>query len=71
MSSHTYRVTEIVGTSDSSVDDAIRSGVARAHDTLRNLDWFEVTEVRGHIEDGIVAHYQVGLKIGFRLEPAG
>ncbi|NJP67210.1 dodecin [Streptomyces spiramenti] len=68
MSEHTYRVTEIVGTSREGVDAAIRNGIARASQTLRNLDWFEVTQVRGHIEDGTVAHYQVGIKVGFRLE---
>ncbi|MBI0299618.1 dodecin domain-containing protein [Streptomyces sp. PRKS01-29] len=65
---HTYRVTEIVGSSGESVDDAIRSAVDRASKTLRNLDWFEVGQVRGHIENGRIAHYQVGLKVGFRLE---
>ncbi|MFI8100705.1 dodecin [Streptomyces sp. NPDC101118] len=68
MSNHTYRVTEIVGTSHEGVDQAIRNGIARAGQTLRNLDWFEVTQVRGHIEDGQIAHYQVGLKVGFRLD---
>ncbi|MFF9868937.1 dodecin [Streptomyces sp. NPDC013953] len=68
MSHHTYRVTEIVGTSHEGVDDALRNGVTRAAETLRNLDWFEVTQVRGHIENGRIAHYQVGLKVGFRLE---
>lgn len=68
MSDHTYRVTEIVGTSPDGVDQAIRNGIQRASATLRGLDWFEVTEVRGHIEDGNVAHFQVGLKLGFRLE---
>ncbi|MEU9984364.1 dodecin [Streptomyces sp. NPDC050856] len=70
MSHHTYRVTEIVGTSPDGVDDALRNGIARASETLRNLDWFEVTQVRGHIENGRIAHYQVGLKVGFRLENA-
>ncbi len=70
MSDHTYRVTEIVGTSTEGVDQAIRNGIARAGQTLRGLDWFEVTQVRGRIEDGQVAHYQVGLKVGFRLEGA-
>ncbi len=65
---HTYGITEVVGTSTSSLDDAIRGAVARANTTVRGLDWFEVTEIRGHLEDGAVAHYQVGLKIGFRLE---
>lgn len=66
--SHTYGVTEVVGSSTTSIDDAIRTAVARASSTVRGLDWFEVTEIRGHLEDGAVAHYQVGLKIGFRLE---
>ncbi|MFD6099664.1 dodecin [Nocardiopsis flavescens] len=68
MSGHTYRVTEIVGTSPDSVANAINNGIERASTTLRELDWFEVTEIRGHIEDGRVAHFQVGLKVGFRLE---
>ncbi|GLX05178.1 dodecin [Microbispora sp. NBRC 16548] len=68
MSDRTYRVTEIVGTSAESVDQAIRNGVRRAAQTLRHLDWFEVTEMRGHIVDGEVAHFQVGMKVGFRLE---
>jgi flavin-binding protein dodecin len=66
----TYRVTEIVGTSTESVDAAIRNGVARAGETLRHLDWFEVTEIRGQLVDGTVQHFQVGMKIGFRLEDA-
>ena len=65
---HTYGVTEVVGTSTTSVDDAITTAVARASRTVRGLDWFEVTEIRGHLEEGAVAHYQVGLKLGFRLE---
>lgn len=68
MSSHTYRVTEIVGTSHQGVDDAIRNGIKRASQTVRHLDWFEVTQVRGHIVDGEIEHYQVGMKVGFRLE---
>lgn len=68
MSERTYRITEIVGTSPESVDAAIRNAVRRAGQTLRHLDWFEVTEVRGQITDGEIAHYQVGLKVGFRLE---
>ena len=70
MSDHTYRVTEIVGSSPESLQQAIRNGVTRASQTLRNLEWFEVTEIRGHIEDGTVAQFQVGLKVGFRLEDA-
>jgi dodecin len=68
MTDHTYRVTEIVGSSPDSIQQAIRNGVARAGRTLRNLDWFEVTEIRGQVEDGEVAHFQVGLKVGFRLD---
>ena len=70
MANRTYRLTEIVGTSTSGVDDAIRNGIARANETIRHLDWFEVTEVRGHIVDGEVDHFQVTIKIGFRLEDA-
>jgi flavin-binding protein dodecin len=65
---HTYRVTEIVGSSPESVDQAIRNAIARANTTIRHLDWFEVVQVRGHISDGAVGHFQVTLKIGFRLE---
>ena len=68
MSNRTYRVTEIVGTSPDSTDQAIRNGIERAARTLRHLDWFEVTEVRGQVKDGTIEHYQVGLKVGFRLE---
>ncbi|MGW2509163.1 dodecin [Streptomyces scopuliridis] len=71
MSHHTYRVTEIVGSSHEGVDDAIRNGIARAAQTLRGLDWLEMTEVRGHIVDGDIEHYQVGLKVGFRLDDVG
>ena len=65
---NTYRVTEIVGTSPESVQQAIRNGTSRAAQTLRNLDWFEVTQIRGQIADGGVAHFQVQMKVGFRLE---
>ena len=68
MSNHTYRVIEIVGTSPDGVDAAIRSGLDRASQTMRNLDWFEVGSVRGHLVDGAIAHYQVTLKVGFRLD---
>jgi flavin-binding protein dodecin len=70
MSNHTYRVTEIVGSSPEGLQAAIQNGIRRAGQTLRNLEWFEVTEIRGHIEDGDVAHFQVGLKVGFRLDDA-
>ncbi|MDB1089755.1 dodecin family protein [Streptomyces sp. ACA25] len=68
MTEHTYRVTEIVGTSHEGVDAAIRNGISRASRTLRHLDWFEVVQVRGNIENGEIEHYQVGLKVGFRLD---
>lgn len=70
MSNHVYRVTEIVGTSPDGVDAAIRTGLDRAAATLRNVDWFEVTQIRGYVTEGSVDHYQVGLKVGFRLEDA-
>jgi flavin-binding protein dodecin len=68
MANHTYVVNEIVGTSTDDVNGAIRNGVRRASQTLRHLDWFEVVEVRGAIVDGEVAHYQVTMKVGLRLE---
>ena len=68
MSDRTYRVTEIVGTSTESLQQAVRNGVQRAGETLRHLDWFEVTQIRGHIVDGQVEHFQVTMKVGFRLE---
>lgn len=71
MTDHTYRVTEIVGSSHDGVDAAIKNAIGRASQTLRNLDWFEVIQVRGHIENGAIEHYQVSLKVGFRLEEAG
>ncbi|MCH5641475.1 dodecin [Gordonia sp. ABSL49_1] len=70
MGDHVYKVVEIVGSSTSSTDDAIRSAIARAAETLDHLDWFEVTETRGHIADGQVAHFQVTLKVGFKLGTA-
>ena len=65
---HTYRVTEIVGSSPEGVDQAIRNGIARANATLRKLDWFEVTEIRGYLVEGEIGHFQVTIKVGFRLE---
>ena len=64
----TYKITELTGTSSESVHQAIRNGIQRASKTLRNLDWFEVTEIRGHIIDGAVGHFQVTMKVGFRME---
>ncbi|HWT24337.1 MAG TPA: dodecin [Solirubrobacteraceae bacterium] len=66
----TYRIIEITGTSAEGVQQAIDSGVARASATLRNLDWVEVTSIRGHLDGGRVAHYQVTMKVGFRMEDA-
>jgi flavin-binding protein dodecin len=68
MADHVYKVVEIVGSSTTGTDDAIQNAIARASKTLKNLDWFEVLETRGHLKDGKIAHYQVTLKIGFRLE---
>jgi flavin-binding protein dodecin len=70
MTDRTYRVTEIVGTSPAGIDAAMRNGLLRAGQTLRHLDWFEVTEIRGQLKDGEIAHIQVGMKVGFRLEDA-
>ena len=68
MADHIYKKIEIVGTSEKSIEDAIRNGVAKAHQSLRNMRWFEVVETRGNIADGNVAHWQVTLKIGFTLD---
>lgn len=68
MSDHTYKITEIVGTSPEGVDAAIRNGVERAGRSLRDLDWFEIVSVRGQITEGAVAHVQVTMKVGFKLE---
>jgi flavin-binding protein dodecin len=68
MSEHIYKVIELVGSSTTSSDDAIQNAIARANETLKNLDWFEVVETRGHLVDGKIAHFQVTLKVGFRLE---
>lgn len=67
MSDHVYKKTEIVGSSKTSIDDAIQNAIARANETIKHLEWFEVTDTRGHIVDGKVAHFQVALKIGFRI----
>jgi dodecin len=71
MSQHVYKTIEIVGSSTTGVEDAVRGAIAKAAETVRNLRWFEVTETRGHIEGGKVAHWQVTLKIGFTLENNG
>ena len=68
MSDHIYRVTEIVGTSQDGIDQAVRNAIARASATIRHVDWFEVVQVRGQIAEGQVEHFQVSLKVGFRLD---
>jgi hypothetical protein len=68
MSEHIYKTVEIVGTSTTDVTDAMRKAVAKASQTIRNLDWFEVIGVRGHVEDNEIQHFQVTVKVGFRLE---
>ena len=65
---HTYKITEIVGSSADSIDDAIKNGIGRATKTLRNLDWFEVTDIRGAMNDGQIGWFQVTMKVGFRLD---
>ena len=69
MSSNVYAISEIAGSSTESIEEAIENALARARKTLRNLDWFETTEIRGHLaDDGTVLHYQVSLKLGFKME---
>ena len=68
MSNHVYKTVELVGSSDSGIEAAIQNAVGRAHETIRNIRWFEVKQVRGHVEDGRVAHYQVSISLGFTLD---
>ena len=68
MNAHVYKIIELAGSSATGSDDAIRNAIARASETLEHLDWYEVIESRGHIVDGKIAHYQVKLKVGFRLD---
>jgi flavin-binding protein dodecin len=68
MSAHTYKLIELVGASTEGTDQAIRDAIAKAALTVKNMDWYEVVESRGHIVDGKVSHYQITLKVGFRLE---
>ena len=68
MNGHVYKVIEIVGSSEKSIDDAIKTAVAEASKTIRNMDWFEVVQTRGQLKEGRIGHYQVTLKIGFHLE---
>lgn len=65
---HTYKKVDIVGSSTTSIDDAIQNAIAQASKSIKNMQWFEVTETRGHIEDGRVAHFQVTMKVGFKIE---
>ena len=68
MAAHTYKLIELVGTSPTSTDDAIRNAIQKASATLKHIDWFQVVETRGHVEDGRIAHFQVALKVGFRIQ---
>lgn len=68
MSAHVYKLVELVGSSTTGVDDAIRNAVETAAKSIRHMDWFEATEIRGHIADGRIPHWQVKLKVGFRVE---
>jgi dodecin len=68
MSNHVYRLSEVVGSSPTSVDDAIRTALRKASQTVRNIEWFEAKEIRGQVVDGDVAYFQVTMKIGFRVE---
>ena len=68
MSNHVYKFTELVGSSPDSIEDAVNGAVSRASESLHNMRWLEVTQIRGHIEDGKVEHWQVGVKIGFTLD---
>jgi flavin-binding protein dodecin len=68
MPEHVYKMTELIGTSDKSIEDAVNGAVARANKTVRNMRWLEVKEVRGHIENGVVTEWQVIMRIGFTLE---
>ncbi len=68
MSNHVYRLSEVVGSSETGVDDAIRNAIRKAAQTVRNIEWFETQSIRGHVVDGDVAHVQVTVKIGFRVD---
>jgi flavin-binding protein dodecin len=68
MSEHVYKLLELTGSSSVGIEDAVQKAIAKANETVRNIHWFVVTETRGHVENGAVAHWQVSLKIGFTLE---
>ena len=68
MSNHVYKLLELTGSSTASIEDAVSNAIAKAHQTVRHIQWFTITETRGHVVDGKVAHWQVSLKVGFTLE---
>jgi flavin-binding protein dodecin len=68
MSKHVYKILELTGSSPTSIEEAVAGAVAKAHETIRNIQWFEVIETRGHVVDGKIAHWQVTVKLGFTLE---
>ncbi|KKB61573.1 hypothetical protein WM40_22465 [Robbsia andropogonis] len=68
MTDHVYKKIELIGSSETSIEDAVKTAIAKASKTLRNLDWFEVVETRGHLRDGAIAHWQVTVKVGVRVE---
>ena len=68
MSNHVYKLLELAGSSPTSIEDAVQNAIAKAHESVRNIHWFTVTETRGHVSEGKVAHWQVTLKVGFTLE---
>ncbi len=68
MSNHVYKKIELVGSSPDSIEDAVKTAIAKASKTIRNMRWFEITETRGHIEDGKIDHWQVTIEVGFTLE---
>ena len=68
MSNHVYKIVELTGSSEESSDQAVRNAIARAGKTVRNMRWFEVVETRGHIDNGVIAHWQVTIKVGFTLD---
>jgi flavin-binding protein dodecin len=68
MSNHTYKHLELTGSSTVGIEDAVQKAIAKAHQTVRNIQWFQVTDTRGHVADGQVAHWQVTLKLGFTLD---
>jgi flavin-binding protein dodecin len=70
MEDHIYKVVELVGSSETSIEDAISAAISRANETVRHLRWFEVVQTRGHVENGKISHYQVTLKVGFTMEKA-